>query len=231
MAIDLEHFPTNETALRMMERISPIYDRSYVGKWIFEVMGMEMGEARTYLEELRLQPFPEQATWTISYWEQRYAITPNPTDTLAVRQQRIIIKQSAQLPMNPALMENIINRLTGGKTSITEDVDDYTFSILIDDPVLSIDIPQIIKEVKKLKPSHQNFTVSVAQRAKAALHVGGVVQGQYLRVGVNIPIPAEVFAPHVTAEPSVCAAQTGMVMRVSTGVGPIKEDGQDGTLA
>ena len=45
MAIDLEHFPTNETALRMMERISPIYDRSYVGKWIFEIMGMEMGEA------------------------------------------------------------------------------------------------------------------------------------------------------------------------------------------
>ena len=44
MAIDLEHFPTNETALRMMERISPIYDRSYVGKWIFEIMGMEMGE-------------------------------------------------------------------------------------------------------------------------------------------------------------------------------------------
>ena len=44
MAIDLEHFPTNETALRMMERISPIYDRSYVGKWIFEIMGMEMAQ-------------------------------------------------------------------------------------------------------------------------------------------------------------------------------------------
>ena len=42
-SFDIEHFPTNPTALRMMSRISPIYDRSYVGKWIFEVMGADMG--------------------------------------------------------------------------------------------------------------------------------------------------------------------------------------------
>ena len=41
---DIEHFPTNPTALRMLSRISPIYDRSYVGKWIFEVMGADMDD-------------------------------------------------------------------------------------------------------------------------------------------------------------------------------------------
>lgn len=35
---DLENFPTRELARDMMGRISPIYDNSYVGKWIFEVM-------------------------------------------------------------------------------------------------------------------------------------------------------------------------------------------------
>lgn len=58
----------------------------------------------------------------------------------------------------------------------------------------------------------------------------GTVQGRYMRVGVDIPIPAEVFAPRVIAQPSACAAQTGMVMRVGTEIS-IKEDGQNGALA
>ena len=34
--MDLENFPTRETAKDMLSMISPIYDRSYVGKWIFQ---------------------------------------------------------------------------------------------------------------------------------------------------------------------------------------------------
>ena len=71
---DIEHFPTNPTALRMLSRISPIYDRSYVGKWIFEVMGADMGDVRLRFEELRAQAFPETATWGLMYWEQRYGL-------------------------------------------------------------------------------------------------------------------------------------------------------------
>lgn len=223
MAIDLEHFPTNETALRMMERISPIYDRSYVGKWIFEIMGMEMGETKAYFEELRQQPFPERTTWAIEYWERRYAITPKPTDDLATRRQNIIIKRGVRLPMNPARMEEIINGLTGGKTTITENVDDYTFSVMIDNPVLSKDMAGITKEIKKRKPSHQRFTVSVGQQADViSAYITGAVQGQYMRVGVDVSIPAEVFAPHIKLEPSALAAQMGVYMQVGVQV-PTKE--------
>lgn len=174
MAIDLEHFPTNETALRMMERISPIYDRSYIGKWIFEVMGMEMGEARAYFEELRQQPFPERTTWAIEYWERRYAITPKPTDDLAARRQNIIMKRGVRLPMNPARMEEIINGLTGGSSTITENVEDYTFAVDIDGARPGMDTFGVIKEIKKRKPSHQTFQVFVEQaEASAMLYFGG----------------------------------------------------------
>lgn len=156
-AIDLEHFPTNETALRMMERISPIYDRSYVGKWIFEIMGMEMGEARAYFEELRQQPFPERTTWAIGYWERRYAITPKPTDNLTTRRQNIIMKRGVRLPMNPTRMEEIINSLAGGSSTITENVEDYTFAVDIDGVSPGADVLRVLKEIKKRKPSHQTF--------------------------------------------------------------------------
>lgn len=52
----------------------------------------------------------------------------------------------------------------------------------------------------------------------AVAEAGGVVQSRYMRVGVDILIPAEVSAPHVTVESSACAAQTGMIMRVGTEV-------------
>lgn len=186
MAIDLEHFPTNETALRMMERISPIYDRSYVGKWIFEIMGMEMGEARAYFEELRQQPFPERTTWAIEYWERRYAITPKPTDDLETRRRNIIMKRGARLPMNPARMEQIVDGLTGGTSAVTENIDDYTFQVTIDGATLGMNTLSVIKEVKRRKPSHQNFIVSVVLQAKktADIHIGGTFGTQ-----TALPIP------------------------------------------
>lgn len=175
MAIDLEHFPTNETAIRMMERISPIYDRSYVGKWIFEIMGTEMEETRAYFEELYQQPFPERTTWAIEYWERRYAIVPKPIDDLETRRRRIIMKRGYRLPMNPARMEQIVNGLTGGDTVVTENVDEYTFSIYIENPSPNMDTIGVLKEVKKRKPSHQNIRMVFITfcRGPILLHVGG----------------------------------------------------------
>ena len=61
--MNIENFPTSEAAKRMMGYITGngFYDRSYVGKWIFQVMGVEMDEARRIIEdELPYQAFPEQ---------------------------------------------------------------------------------------------------------------------------------------------------------------------------
>lgn len=164
MAIDLEHFPTSTTALRMMERISPIYGRSYVGKWIFQVMGLEMDEARALFEALRDEAFPERTTWTIDYWERRYAITPKPTETLEERRRNIKMKQSIALPMNPARMEEIVSGMTGGSTTVTENIDDYTFAVDVQEPGPRADLAEVLKHIKELKPSHQTFELRTTAR-------------------------------------------------------------------
>ena len=56
--IDLEHFPTSQSAQRMMSRISPIYGKSYVGKWLFQVMGLEWDDAWLRFDELRAESAP-----------------------------------------------------------------------------------------------------------------------------------------------------------------------------
>ena len=59
---ELELFPTSESALKMLSYVTPgFYDKSYVGKWMFQVMGLEYDKALKLAEEL-----PEQFNMSLS---------------------------------------------------------------------------------------------------------------------------------------------------------------------
>ena len=48
---DLENFPISESAKNMIASVSDgFYDNSYVGKWLYEVMGQEYDTAREIAE-------------------------------------------------------------------------------------------------------------------------------------------------------------------------------------
>ena len=162
---DIEHFPTSPTALRMMSRISPIYDRSYVGKWIFQVMGLDMDDVRLCFEELRLQAFPETATWGLTYWEQRYGITPSSTQTLEERRRAVLSKRHSREPMNPAKIEHIIQTMTGMSAKVTENVADYTFAVEIFSDGSPIDFDAVFSKLKRIKPSHQRMILYMSANA------------------------------------------------------------------
>ena len=45
--INLERFPHSESAKRMLDYVSAdFYGKSYVGKWLYQVMGQEYDEAK-----------------------------------------------------------------------------------------------------------------------------------------------------------------------------------------
>ena len=72
---DLEAFPTSESAVRMLSYVSQgFYDSSYVGKWLYQVMGMEYDVVRKIIEELPYQMFPETATWGLMYHELKWQL-------------------------------------------------------------------------------------------------------------------------------------------------------------
>lgn len=154
---DIEQFPTSPAAVRMMSRISPIYDRSYVGKWIFQVMGLDMDATRLRFEELRLQAFPETATWGLTYWEQRYGITPTPSQTLEERRRAVLLKRNAREPINPRKLEHIIQTMTGMEATVAENVAPYTFSVEIHSDGGPIDFDAVMSKLKRIKPSHQRM--------------------------------------------------------------------------
>lgn len=158
--MDLENFPTSESAKRMLNTVTNcFYERSYVGKWIYQVMGREMDDAIAKYNELQLQIFPETATWGIVYHEQKYGIPINPALPLEERRAEIIRRRDIHSPMNPARIEEIVKGLTNAEVEVTENVVPYTFAIDIstDGNTEQLNYSNIVRTVRNVKPSHLSF--------------------------------------------------------------------------
>lgn len=167
--IDIENFPTNKIAQKMMKTVSPIYDKSYVAKWLYQVMGIEMEQAWQFFEELRLQAFPETATWGIVYWEQRYHIASDDSLPLEERRRRVIAKRGRRGPMNPAKMEQIVQDVTGRSAEVIEQNEAYVFYISIFPGESNVDYKELVKAVMTAKQSHLSFVVLF--KGNASFHI------------------------------------------------------------
>ena len=219
---DIEHFPTNPTALRMLSRISPIYDRSYVGKWIFEVMGADMGDVRLRFEELRAQAFPETATWGLMYWEQRYGLpVGSGLADIEARRRRVLGRRRSRTPMNPKRVEHILSELTGREVVVTENVADYTFRVEIKPGDNFIDIAEAMRRIKQIKPSHQAYRLQVAlqttQVITAALTETRLTVEVWPEAATEIRLPPARVATAAAIRPRITATVLpGTVEKVST---------------
>ncbi|MBQ9348205.1 MAG: DUF2313 domain-containing protein [Oscillibacter sp.] len=155
MAVDLEHFPTSATAQRMMSRVSPIYDRSYVAKWLYQVMGQEWDQVWKVMESLWEQPFLDQATWGLHYWEEAYGLATDESKSCEERRRLVSVKRNERAPMSPARLESILSALSGCAVSVTENIAPYTFQVTLVVPSASrIDHVLVLRKIRALKPSH-----------------------------------------------------------------------------
>ena len=159
--IDLEHFPTNEVAQRLLTYVTRgWYDKSYVGKWIYQVMGLELDTAIKKIEETQNQVFPQSATWGLYFHEMMYGIPINKKEAIEDRRRRITKYRDNTIksPLNPYRIESIILSTYGLKASVVEHCDKYTIVIdlLIDlKYLMSIEyITDVIGYIKSIKPSH-----------------------------------------------------------------------------
>lgn len=154
--MDLDNFPTSESAKKMLRSVTEgFYDNSYVGKWIFQVMGLEMDDAEMRVNELAEQVFPETATWGIRYLEQKYNLKENTALSLEERRKIVLGKRKQFRAMNPALMENRLKDLTGSDAAeVTEYAGSYNFDVWIQDIEETVNYGKVLEYIRKVKPSH-----------------------------------------------------------------------------
>lgn len=172
---ELELFPNSESAKRMVARISPIYGHSYVGKWIFEVMGLEIDEVREIVASLRDQCFLERVTWGMRYWEERYGIEVDETLDLEYRRSRIQRAGTRYGPISPAKVEEIIHEFSGRIVHIVEDNPHYAFDLLFEEGEKDIDYTAIIEKVNSIKPSHLTYRVVLPRSQIQSLYFAAAV--------------------------------------------------------
>lgn len=157
--MDLENFPTSDSAKRMLQTITGgFYDKSYVGKWIFQVMGQEMDDAEARINELAEQIFPETVTWGIRYHEQKYNIPENTLLSLEERRKGVFGRRKQFKAMNPALLESRLLDMTGSDDArVIEHSGTYNFDVWIRDIEASINYSKVLEYIRKVKPSHMTL--------------------------------------------------------------------------
>lgn len=167
---ELELFPTSESANRMLSYVTDgFYDRSYVGKWLYQVMGLEYDEAKRYAEELPYQFFPETATWGLKYHEIKWQLPVRENLSYEERRKLIYQKRDYRSPMTPRMMEYYLESVTGFEVHIADvhDAGPYGFvpphpnvfkAFFVGDGILNTAAAK--KRLEQLKQSHTIFTMN-----------------------------------------------------------------------
>lgn len=165
--MNIEQFPTSEAAKRMMGYITGngFYDNSWVGKWLFQVMGTEIEDARRIVEELTYQVFPETATWGLKYHEEKYGLPVRENLSPEERRKLILEKRDTKAPITPWRIEQLLGNTTGFEThviDINELVNDIQHPNVFEVSMKGegiLDVPAVIEKIKKLKQSHTSFSL------------------------------------------------------------------------
>lgn len=167
---DLENFPTSESAKRMLSYVSEeFYERSYVGKWLYQVMGMEYDSVREIMEELPLQLFPETATWGLAYHEMKWGLPVRDNLPYEERRRLIYEKRDYRAPMTPYRMEKYLSDVTGFEVHIADINDPGEYGFTPSHPNVfkayflgegTLDYRQVYKTLSRLKQSHTIFSVT-----------------------------------------------------------------------
>ncbi len=127
---DLESFPDSESARKMLSYVSGgFYDRSYVGKWLFQVMGMEYDKVLEIVNDLPAQSFPETATWGLMYHEIKWGLPVRMNLPYDERRRLIYQKRDYRAPMTPYRMEKYLEDATGYTVHVADvnDLGEYGF--------------------------------------------------------------------------------------------------------
>lgn len=154
---------TNKMAQRIIDYVAPVYGESYVGLWLFQAIGVAIGEIYDICEQLRYETNASSADLLLDLWERKYAM---PTDLTLTKDQRralVVSRIQDRGPANPAKLAASVSAALGGATvEIEENVAPNTFLVNIRDSVPSFE--PAVAVLERMKPAHLIYNIRWATR-------------------------------------------------------------------
>lgn len=167
---ELENFPTSESAKRQLSYVSDgFYDKSYVGKWLFQIMGLEYDSVRDLFEGLPNQFFVETATWGLRFHEEKWGLPIRENLSYEERRKLIYQKRDYRAPITPYRMEQYLKATTGFEVFIADINDPGKYGFIAPHPNVfkayfigegSLDSKVVQEALNRLKQSHTTYIVN-----------------------------------------------------------------------
>ncbi len=169
MAFDIENFPYSDTAQRMLSYVTNgWYDRSYVGKWLYEIMGIELDDIEDIIDDLPNQLFPETTTWAMKYHEYKYGLDILEHLDIEERRRRVLEKRNLKSPITPWRMEKIIGDATGYDLSVFDlyespvELPHPNVFLVVVNAASDTDVGKVIKKLRAITQSHVTFQLNMS---------------------------------------------------------------------
>lgn len=171
---------TSETGRDFAGQVAPIYGDSFIGLWLFQVMGAEWDAVRKWCREIGPQTVPHTATWSLDFWEQEYGIPKDPAMGTAQRRKRILSYMRDRAPMNPVTLGRIASvAAANAEAEIEELTGPNHFTVWISALPNAADVEKITAAVKRAKPAWLDFDVKYEQHDVGAVYTAGALQMSY----------------------------------------------------
>ena len=167
-----------EAFLRMVTK--GFYDNSYTGLWIYEVIGREWDDMRTWAEGLKNEINPQTCTWSVGIWEWVYGVETDESLALELRRQRILAKIIGTKPINPEVIRRGVAALAGIprlNVGVRDFTGPYSFAVDMRPTRGMIPYGRIAAYLYRIKPAHlhTDIYVSVEAQKPFTLYMGGRV--------------------------------------------------------
>lgn len=185
----------SERGQRIIDYVSPIYGDSYVGLWLFEIIGSALDKVHEAASDLRYETNPATVDRLVGYWEDSYGIPRN--NDLSLEQRRIrLISWRDRGPCNPTRLATAVSSsLNGAEVEIQENIAKNTFLVIIREVVYDWTPAEEVLDRKK--PAHLIYIIRVMLQivGNTDINIGlGLTHSEKYSVhiaDIAIPIPIE----------------------------------------
>ena len=151
------------------------YNDSYTGLWIYEVIGREWDEMRSWVEGYKKEINPQTCTWSISIWEWVYGFEPDDSLPLEFRRQRLLSHIRVARPINPEVLRRAVVAFVGGNDTSVEVTDftgPYRFEVVIHPQEAPFFYSRVGKFIWDIKPSHLAFDTVIETKLIIQVLIG-----------------------------------------------------------
>lgn len=161
----MEQILQSTTAQEIIDYVSPIYGNSYIGLWLFQIIGMEFEEVKQFSKGIYDEIIISSATWSLPFWEKEYGIDNVENMSYEQRRDRLLAAKKSKA-MNPKRMKDLLESTSGAKIELIENVSKNGIRINLFGHVTNME--EIIALINKIKPAHITYNLMFAEELNIA---------------------------------------------------------------